>query len=151
MSPEELKNNLSKLPVNVSYSDINQANIVFMNQQHVAVERIQQGLTLIKSPKGTGKTHSLTSVISNIYLRNYGLTLDDFESSYDDEAPPPAWETGKTVLLVGHRQALIRSMCQRLDLNCYLDEKSRSIDISHRDFRKRFGVCLDSIKKNHQS
>jgi len=147
MSPEELKKNLSKLPVNVSYSDINQANIVFMNQQHVAVERIQQGLTLIKSPKGTGKTHSLTSVISNIYLRNYGLTLDDFESTYDDEAPPPAWETGKTVLLVGHRQALIRSMCQRLDLNCYLDEKNRSIDISHRDFRKRFGICLDSIKK----
>jgi len=147
MSQQELQDKLSMLPVDVKASDVHEANIVFMNQKHVAIESIQPGLTLIKSPKGSGKTHSLTSVIRNIYFRNYGITLDEFETEYDDEGPPPAWETGKTVLLVGHRQALIRSMCQRLDLNCYLDEKTRSMGVGHRDFRKRFGVCLDSIKK----
>jgi hypothetical protein len=147
MSQQELQDQLAKLPVDVKASDVHEANIVFMNQKHVAIESIQPGLTLIKSPKGSGKTHSLTSVIRNIFFRNYGLTLDEFETEYDDEGPPTTWETGKTVLLVGHRQALIRSMCQRLDLNCYLDEKDRSPNGSQRDFRKRFGVCLDSIKK----
>ena len=147
MNQQELQVQLSKLPVEVKASDVHEANIVFMNQKHVAVEKITKGLTLIKSPKGSGKTHSLTSVIWNIYFRNYGITLDEFETDYDDEGPPPSWESGKTVLLVGHRQALIRSMCQRLDLNCYLDEKDRSPHSSQRDFRKRFGVCLDSIKK----
>ena len=147
MSQQELQDQLSKLPVDVKASDVHEANIVFMNQKHVAVEKITKGLTLIKSPKGSGKTHSLTSVIRDIYFRNYGLTLDEFETEYDDEGPPTTWETGKTVLLVGHRQALIRSMCQRLDLNCYLDENTRGMGVGHRDFRKRFGVCLDSIKK----
>jgi hypothetical protein len=147
MSQQELQDQLSKLPVDVKASDVHEANIVFMNQKHVAVEKITKGLTLIKSPKGSGKTHSLTSVIRDIYFRNFAITLDEFETEYDDEGPPTTWESGKTVLLVGHRQALIRSMCQRLDLNCYLDEKDRSPSLSRRDFRKRFGVCLDSIKK----
>ena len=147
MNQQELRVQISKLPIEFEAADIHTANIVFLNQQHVAVESIQPGLTLIKSPKGSGKTHSLTSVIRSIYFRNFGITLDDFETDYDDEGPPPAWETGKTVLLVGHRQALIRSMCKRLDLNCYLDEKDRNPKSSRRDFRKRFGVCLDSIKK----
>lgn len=147
MNQQELQDQLSKLPVVIKASDVHQANIIFMNQKHVAIESIQPGLTLIKSPKGSGKTHSLTAVIRNIYFRNYGITLEDFETEYDDEGPPLAWETGKTVLLVGHRQALIRSMCQRLDLNCYLDENTRGMGVVQRDFRKRFGICLDSIKK----
>lgn len=65
----------------------------------------------------------------------------------DDEATHIHLNKLKTVLLVGHRQALIRSMCQRINLNCYLDEPINSIAYNRRDFRKRFGVCLDSIKK----
>lgn len=147
MPVKDLKKHLSMLPVKIKESDIHDANIVFMNQKHVALEGIQPGLTLIKSPKGSGKTESLVSIIENIYFRKVGITLDEFELIDDAEAPPTSWETGKTVLLIGHRQALIRSMCKRLDLNCYLDENKRGIDTGRYTFRKRFGVCLDSIKK----
>ena len=147
MPIKDLKAELLKLPVRFDEKDLHDANIVFMNQKHVAIKSIQPGLTLIKSPKGSGKTESLVSIIEKVYFRNYGLTLDDFEQIDDDDAPPTSWETGKKVLLIGHRQALIRSMCKRLDLNCYLDENQRSMEVNNRDFRKRFGVCLDSIKK----
>jgi hypothetical protein len=147
MDQQELQDQLSKLPIAVDAANAHTANIVFMNQKHVAIESIQKGLTLIKSPKGSGKTHSLISVIENIYFRKIALTLDEFEHTDDDEGPPPTWKTGKTVLLIGHRQALIRSMCQRLGLNCYLDEGKQAPSMGRSDFRKRFGICLDSIKK----
>ena len=147
MPIKELNRQLSKLPAKFDETDLHTANIVFMNQKHVAIERIQPGLTLVRSPKNSGKTHSLTSVIENIYFRKIALTLDELEHMDEADIPPATWETGKTVLLIGHRQALIRSMCLRLDLNCYLDEKNLGLDVGRRDFRKRFGVCLDSIKK----
>jgi len=36
---------------------------------------------------------------------------------------------------------------QQLDLNCYLDETKQDGVTNRRDFRKRYGICLDSIKK----
>ena len=147
MSRQELEADLKKLPIKFDTSEVHNANVSFINQKHVDIKTIKPGLTLIRSPKGSGKTHSLVSIIENIYFRKYAVDLSDFELTDDDEGPPQSWETGKTVLLVGHRQALIRSMCQRLDLNCYLDETKQDVVTNRRDFRKRFGICLDSIKK----
>jgi hypothetical protein len=57
-------------------------------------DTLPDGLVLIKSPKGTGKTEELTRILSN------------------DNRP---------ALLIGHRTALISQSCKRLDLECYLD------------------------------
>ena len=55
------------------------------------------GLSLIKSPKGTGKTEALKWLVAGL----------------------------EPVLLVGHRRSLIRQSCARLGLSCYLDPEGR--------------------------
>ena len=52
------------------------------------------GVTMIKSPKGSGKTRALIRLLH-------------------DE---------RSVLLIGHRRSLIRTSCKLLNLQCYLDE-----------------------------
>jgi len=147
MSIEDMKAQLTKLPTQVDGIDLHNANITFTKNKYLSLDSIKPGLTLIKSPKGSGKTQSLAGIIKKAFYRHHAITLDEFELNSDDDGPPPSWETGKRVLLIGHRQALIRSMCQRLNLNCYLDEKDLDINPNMRDFRKRYGVCLDSIKR----
>jgi hypothetical protein len=70
------------------------ANIAITADEYLRVDRIEDGLTLIKSPKGTGKTERLRSLLA---------------------------EKGDSTLLIGHRVALIRQSCERLGLECYLD------------------------------
>lgn len=72
------------------------------------------GVTYIKSPKGSGKTELLTRLLA---------------------------DQGKTVLLVGHRKALLRQLALRLGLNCYLDEKKGEST----GWKGRYAVSLDSI------
>lgn len=147
MSIDEMKAELSRLPVNLDAIELHNANIMFSKSRFVEIDEFKPGLTMIKSPKGSGKTQSLTDIIESTFYRHHAITLEEFEFSDDDEGPPTQWETGKRVLLIGHRRALIRSMCQRLNLNCYLDEKNPGINHNSWDFRKRYGICLDSIKK----
>jgi hypothetical protein len=63
------------------------------NGRDPAPPKLFPGLTLIKSPKGSGKTAALKRLITD----------------------------SATTLLVGHRRALIRQTCKRLALSCYLD------------------------------
>ena len=75
-----------------------------------APPELAPGITLIISEKGTGKTESLPSLVAN----------------------------SRSVLLIGHRRTLIRNICHRLNLNCYLDEAKHL---------SRYGICLDSLMK----
>ena len=75
-----------------------------------APSELLPGLTLVISEKGTGKTEGLPSLVAN----------------------------SPSVLLIGHRRALIRGTCNRLDLDCYLDSP-RNLN--------RYGICLDSLMK----
>ncbi|MBB5053458.1 hypothetical protein HNQ36_003449 [Afipia massiliensis] len=75
---------------------------------------VPKGVIFIKSPKGTGKTEEL----SRILLKEPGRTL-----------------------LIGHRIALIEQTCDRLALDCYLDEPAGEIHWS------QLGVCLDSLAR----
>jgi hypothetical protein len=59
-----------------------------------APPEILPGVTMIKSPKGSGKTRSLARLTSG----------------------------AKSLLLIGHRRSLIRQSCHRLGLECYLDQ-----------------------------
>lgn len=147
MTLPNMEEQLRRFPKLVRVKDLHPANITFLNRRYVEKVDIKPGITFIKSPKGSGKTESLITIIQNIYLSKRALNLEAFVPTFEDDAPPPEWETGKLVLLIGHRQALIRSMCKRLNLNCYLDEDKKDNYINKRDFRRRFGICLDSIKK----
>jgi hypothetical protein len=77
--------------------------------------KLERGLMLIKSPKGSGKTEGVKHLIAD----------------------------AESILLIGHRRALIRQSCGRLDLPCYLDTDHRQ---EGRYFMgERLGVCLDSL------
>jgi len=125
-----------------------EAGIQFVSDRHFKLPEIIEGLTLIKSPKGTGKTESVSARIVDSMFKRRQLTLADFEELEPDSDSPPQSLTERTqyrVLLIGHRQALIRSLCKRFNLHCYLDEVS-SYDIRSRK-RDQYGVCIDSIYK----
>jgi hypothetical protein len=62
--------------------------------------KLLPGITLVRSDKGTGKTHGVRHLAAHL----------------------------KTALLIGHRRTLIRGSCRRLGLNCYLDRKKDSIE-----------------------
>ncbi len=120
-------------------------SIEILNRQYLKVDTLHNGLTLIRSPKGSGKTESLIEIIRNLVTSKDFRTLSDFEWTDADELPR-SFTTNYKVLLIGHRQALIRQLCERLGLNCYLDDKEHSYqEINIR--KKRYGVCLDSLGK----
>lgn len=73
-------------------------NMVF-SHQFIDVETIgiMPGITLIKSPKGSGKTEYLKHVVGDCKKRKL------------------------RVLLVGHRRSLLQALSSSLGLTCYLD------------------------------
>ncbi|VVG72075.1 hypothetical protein PAP18089_03067 [Pandoraea apista] len=91
------------------------------------------GTTIIKSPKGSGKTEYLKQVIQN------------------------ARENNQSVLIVGHRVALLKSMADRLGVTCYVQEERLEYDEdgSPTDRVERtyvspasyYAVCLDSLQR----
>lgn len=123
-------------------------DVKFMSAMHIRLDRIDDGLTLIKSPKGSGKTTYLVNAIDSII--NKYKSLEDFENADVDEGADSFYSNQK-VLLIGHRKALIGELCQRLKLNCYLDDDPEEYGLS--TYRKRrYGVCLDSLHRvMHQS
>lgn len=118
-------------------------NIEYTQTRHLSLAELPDGLTFIKSPKGSGKTTSLAQIVQKTIYPYATLTLEEFEDETADDDNPPLLGPEK-VLLIGHRQALIGELCQRLGLNCYLDDpKGKYGEIQER--HKRYGVCLDSL------
>jgi hypothetical protein len=89
------------------------------------------GVSLVKSPKGSGKTEALAAMIDQIRSGKFQQNLA--------KADHP-----KSVLLIGHRQMLIQEAAARLGLDCYLDDKSKG---NHRHNRFGYAICLDSLHK----
>lgn len=100
------------------------------------------GVNLIKSPKGTGKTHALSKLVATLkdpkVRKQQSLAKDH------------------RIILVGHRQALIRESAAKLGLSCYLDTASYDTHITNGeggDLSRSSGtlkpstyaVCLDSL------
>lgn len=121
-------------------SDLRPENVHVGNSRHIVPIKINDGLTFIKSPKGSGKTTFMTSQLE-LVISAYP-TLEDYEEDTDFETEK-SFYSDTPVLLIGHRQALIGELCKRLHLNCYLEDKLR---IDWETQRKtRYGVCLDSL------
>ena len=90
------------------------SNVSISQTDYLSLPRtLPEGIIFVKSPKGTGKTERLRQI----------LAADD-----------------GSVLLIGHRVALIRQSCERLGLECYLDFTGHLT-------ARRLGVCLDSLRR----
>ena len=111
----------------------------YLNTTKLNVDFEEAGITLIKSPKGSGKTTFLSQILKK--RSEAPAVLDDF----DDEIETGSTYDDQKVLLIGHRQALIGELCERLGLNCYLDYSENSGQNRLSKKKQRFGVCLDSL------
>lgn len=84
------------------------------------------GITMVKSPKGSGKTEALGALLDQIRNKNFPPDL-------------ARKDRPKSILLVGHRRSLISEAAKKLRLACYLDK--------HEPEEKEdgFATCLDSL------
>ncbi len=118
-------------------------NIHIVNEPHLQISKLEEGITFIKSPKGSGKTTFLSDAIRKAITRF--ATLEEFEEGADSQNGE-SYLTNAKVLLIGHRRALIGDLCGKLNLSCYLDdEKFKQGEVYER--QKRYGICLDSLMK----
>lgn len=103
------------VPEGITYHPgLGRSHIVRTDDDYLTLpEPLPKGVVLIKSPKGTGKTQQLQRILT---------------------------KTDDSVLLIGHRIALIRQTCDRLNLECYLDFDGPIAE-------KRLGICLDSLNR----
>ncbi len=121
-----------------------QGNTIFItSNEYLSIPDLKDGLTLIKSPKGSGKTDYLKKLLQSLF-RNYA-SLQEYEDANDFEDEVPLLGKDR-ILLIGHRQALIGNLCERLWLECYLDDSKYS-PRDLKDRQNRYGVCLDSLWK----
>lgn len=86
------------------------------------------GITLVKSPKGSGKTEALRALISKVKARVFPIDV-------------PKKDQPRSILLVGHRQSLIKEAAKKLGLNCYIDNGEPPIDFNG------YATSLDSLYK----
>lgn len=118
------------------------SNYHLLNAERLGDINILPGVNLIKSPKGSGKTHSLAKLVS--HLKSY----------------PHPTRRGKTlsqnIILIGHRQSLISESASKLGLECYLDTggidtKMVPVMTSQGSIRyetrkpRHYAICLDSL------
>jgi hypothetical protein len=82
---------------------------------------IQNGVTFVRSPKGSGKTQWLENVVTRCRL------------------------SGQSVLLVGHRQTLIQGIARRLNLTCYIYIEGGKT--KNNQSSEYYAICVDSIGK----
>lgn len=89
----------------------------------------EPGITLVKSAKGSGKTDALRFMLGQIRT---GQIRSDLRSR----------DWPKSVLLIGHRQSLLREAAKNLELHCYLDRGEEPVGPI-----RTLAVTLDSLPK----
>lgn len=149
LKPEQRMEKISDVSKLFDHKKMEPLRIFFSNTKHLELSEIKPGLTLIRSPKGSGKTESMVDIVQKAIYKKRQLTLEDFEElEPDDESVPQRiFERTKfRVLLIGHRRALIRNLCERLDLFCYLDDLDKSKFQISESRINHYGVCFDSIE-----
>lgn len=116
-------------------------NVKIQKNEFLAFTEIHDGLTFIKSPKGSGKTEFLKKHVYK-YISRYN-SLEDYEEDTSDH-DKPLYHKDRTILLIGHRRSLIGEICKRVGLHSYLDDDKLSQNEIIKK-KERYGVCLDSL------
>jgi len=106
-------------------------SVTLSQTKYLAPIPYQPGITVIKSPKGSGKTAALSAMVEQIRGGRFRSDI-----AKQDQAA--------SVLLIGHRQSLIKEAANRLGIDCYLDYESIG---GHRNQRFGYAICLDSLPK----
>jgi hypothetical protein len=116
-----------------------QSHIYLHNRDYVEFPNpLPEGVVFVKSPKGTGKTQELSRLFGSKVRTNFSLT---FNGEINDKEPTEIEALGSnTVLLIGHRIALIRQTCERLGLDFYLD-------VDGNPTTRRLGISVDSLHR----
>lgn len=102
---DEVIKSLASMSKTEPYSgilDISDPSIVYLNQPYLSEINLAQGVTIVKSPKGTGKTEALVKLITTCKKQKL------------------------RVLLIGHRRALIQAMANRLGIDAYFITEAKS-------------------------
>ncbi|PRE93279.1 hypothetical protein C6Q02_01090 [Burkholderia multivorans] len=97
-----------------------QRHFVFSKRRVTDAEiEFRDGVTFLRSPKGSGKTYWLEEVVKQCR------------------------EQGKSVLLIGHRQTLLRTLANRLELTCYFYfDGTGQRNNQPEDY---YAICIDSM------
>jgi hypothetical protein len=93
----------------------------------------EPGITLVKSPKGSGKTEALRFLVDAIRRQMFRSDI-------------PRKEWADSILLVGHRQSLLREAAKKLGLRCYLDT-----DEEEPGSMRTLAVTVDSLPKYNEN
>jgi hypothetical protein len=114
------------------------------NQKFISIDFSPKGIHFIKSPKGTGKTVLIETIVRKAKFEGEIFNFHKNKKHYK-KIP---------VLVVGHRQALLAEMCKRLDIECYLDtgnydfklnEKPTKSDLIRTLKPDFYGISVDSL------
>lgn len=106
-----------------------QPSITEYEQRYLPPIPYRPGVTLVRSPKGSGKTEALKDLIATVKA--------GIQSSRLKEGDIP-----KSVLLIGHRQVLLQEAAAKMSLAFYLDQNTKE-----EQRVQAFAVCLDSLPK----
>jgi len=96
-------------------------NTIYYDERYLPKLPNFDSVLLVKSPKGTGKTEQLISVVEQCKIEK------------------------KRVLLIGHRISLLQSMSDRLGLDFYLDNRIKHD--SHISGTPHMAICFNSLLK----
>ena len=122
------------------------ASVEFSEERYLPDFNVSNGVLFVRSPKGSGKTEFVKREVARLKFRHQSFAEYE-ESSFEGDS---RIYTDTSILLIGHRQALIGEMCERVGLHSYLDDNK----LSHGEIiekRKRYGICLDSLPKIRSS
>lgn len=92
-----------------------------LNEKYLPNIPLHEGVTFVRSPKGSGKTEWLQKIVNHCREKHL------------------------SVLLVGHRQLLIQGLAKRLGLICYFYTQGGQLKNNQSD--EYYSVCVDSIGK----
>lgn len=101
--------------------DVPNPNLVISERYlHVDDIGVMKGITLIKSPKGSGKTQYLKKIVTGYKKQKL------------------------RVLLVGHRRSLLQALSSELGLTCYLDTTATNQSGVY-DIDRYYAISIDSL------
>ncbi len=103
------------------HAEMDARTCVTTYSKYVTTLPFKEGVTMLQSPKGSGKTEWLKQQVAECKAK------------------------GLRVLLIGHRQTLLKSMSERVGLDCYfyLDNGK----LKNNPPSDYYAICLDSMTK----